>query len=473
LLTAPPPATVPPAPREATIQEAKQLAWLNNWAAAARVLERIEPHGLEPANQAIALFARAAHIRGNVEGMSLPEAAAWLTSASDVARGAGLDRIEATASSALASMLRDTGEIETAKSSAKRSVAAAQRAGDLYHLPQMMAALAEIEAASGNFIRAEAAYARATDLVDALLRGFPHPRHKNTLIATMSRVFDGHLALALDRLHDVGKSFQILESARARGLIDLLQGTDVGPMAYPRMTRDIAALNRDLASEEDPGRRGLLLERLWELEVRSIRPRTPSAEWRDLHAARPVSLQRLQESLADDELVIEYVLAHPRSFALAISHEQVTSYHLKGRSELESAAESHLAAIRDRRTARAEAKALYELLLQPVALLGQRQRLVIVPDGKLHLVAFDALVDPEDRYVAETHVISYAPSATAYYLLSSPPPNETAQVALLGVVARVIHRPKLRSANFTCAAVDSSPRWALPTGPLFRNLSPK
>ena len=61
---------------------------------------------------------------------------------------------------------------------------------------------------------------------------------------------------------------------------------------------------------------------------------------------------------------------------------------------LESAVESHLAAIRKRRDGRAEAKALYQLLLQPVALLAQSTRVVIVPDGKLHLVAFEALLDP-------------------------------------------------------------------------------
>ena len=216
-------------------------------------------------------------------------------------------------------MLRDTGQIEPAETYAKRSVTAARRSGDLYHLPRMMAALAEIEAANGNFTQAERTYAQATDLVDSLLRGFPHPKHKNTLIATMSRVFDGHFQLALEQLSDVNKAFHVLESARARGLVDLLQGTDGLSLVYPRMTREIAVLNRALANEEDADRRTLLLDRLWELEVRSIRPRTPSADWQELHVAKPVSLQRLQARLAEGELVIEYVLGQPRSFALSPS----------------------------------------------------------------------------------------------------------------------------------------------------------
>ena len=99
---------------------------------------------------------------------------------------------------------------------------------------------------------------------------------------------------------------------------------------------------------------------------------------------------------------------------------------------LKAAVEKHLAAAVDRRDARAEAKALYQLLLQPVALLGQSTRVVIIPDGKLHLVAFDALVDPNDRYVVETHVISYAPSATVYYLLSRPMPSQPTSDGVVG-----------------------------------------
>ena len=109
--------------------------------------------------------------------------------------------------------LRDIGRTETAATYARRSVAAAQRAGDLYHLPQLMAVLAEIEESNGNLTQAEAEYSRATDLVDGLLKGFPHPRNKNILVATMGRVFEGHFDLALNRSKDVGKAFQILESA--------------------------------------------------------------------------------------------------------------------------------------------------------------------------------------------------------------------------------------------------------------------
>ncbi|MCZ2075900.1 MAG: CHAT domain-containing protein [Bryobacterales bacterium] len=366
------------------------------------------------------------------------EAIKRLSAAAEVARGAGLDRIEADASSALASHLRDAGNLATAAAYAKRGVAAARRAHDTYHLPQMLATLAEVEAANGNLGGADATYSQATDLVQALLRGFPHPKHKNTLIATMGRVFQGHFALALDSLHDLPKAFSILESARALGLVDLLRASDAHRVHSPwdeQAAHQVAVLQRNLSAETDPDRRSELLERLWELEVRSFRPRTPAAEWaQNLPAAKPVSIQRLRATLAHGELVIEYVLRRSRSFALAISRDRVAHYELKGRSELESAVDLHLAAMRRQRDGRAEARALYRFLLGPAApLLSQSKRLVIVPDGKLHLLSFGALRDPADRYLVETHVISYAPSATAYYLLSAPNPQRTLQASVLGV----------------------------------------
>jgi len=44
-----------------------------------------------------------------------------------------------------------------------------------------------------------------------------------------------------------------------------------------------------------------------------------------------------------------------------------------------------------------------------------------------------AAVDPQGRYLVETHVISYAPSATVFYMLSGRRPSRPRRVELLGV----------------------------------------
>ena len=667
LLATPQPFAGPTSPREATVQEARRLAWLNNWTEAALALDRLEDSGL-PGDYAIALFAKAAHIRGNIEGMSLPaaadevasmlasvpalndselrlellaikgdiefqydlraaqatweealqlastqgparwqaraegelgtiaflnghilaalklvsgalvkaelsgdiaaqiryrtalgeglaqfgrpadairffdkalslsastprayfpftayigkarllaateradeglrmlheglrdarkkglkvreartlavlgelsavsrkqdEAEAWLMAAAEVAQSAGLDRIEADASSTLASLLRDTGKTSMAAVYAERSVAAARHARDLYHLPQMMAVLAEIEATNGSTRKSEATYAQATNLVDALLRDFPHPRHKNTLIGMMGRVFQGHFEVSLIGLNDFGKAFQILESAKARGLVDLLGGSRGTPRTSPiwdtQPAHQVAILQRKLSTEQDPSQRGRLLDRLWELEQRSFRAPAPSEAFQAPSSATPVSVQHLQSQLTKDELVIEYVLGPARSFALAIGQERTAHYELKSRREIEVAVESYRAAVHSKRDGRVEARALYQLLLQPVVVLSQSKRLVIIPDGKLNLVAFGGLLDSNERYVVETHVVSYAPSATVYCLLSEPTPPRTDQLAMLGIGgARYSSRGpgdgSSQVRGFGLFSPSSPPRWS-------------
>jgi CHAT domain-containing protein len=56
-----------------------------------------------------------------------------------------------------------------------------------------------------------------------------------------------------------------------------------------------------------------------------------------------------------------------------------------------------------------------------------------MPDGKINLVPFDALRDSEGRYVLESHVVTYAPSATVLQLLREPSSADRATRNFLGV----------------------------------------
>ena len=337
----------------------------------------------------------------------------------------------------------------------------------------MMAILAEIEAKNGNFSAAEAAYAQATDAVNGLLRDFPHPRHKNTLIATMSRVFQGHFELALDNLHDVPKAFAVVESAKAYGLVDLLHGSSTrqGEAWDKHAVRQVAELQRSLSHEGDQRRRSELLDQLWELEMRSFRSRDVGLDHHTSSSVRPVSIPRLQSRLADNELLIEYVLSSPRSFALAISRDQVTHYELADRRDIEAAVDMHLAAVRRRRDGRFEAAALYRLLIAPVAFPANKTRLIIVPDGKLHVTAFGALMNPDGAFLVESHVISYAPSATAYYLLSESAPERVHRVSHWASVALSTTRIQSETWCPLSAVEASSIHLQRPDGLRFPSLS--
>jgi CHAT domain-containing protein len=73
-----------------------------------------------------------------------------------------------------------------------------------------------------------------------------------------------------------------------------------------------------------------------------------------------------------------------------------------------------------------------------------------IGDGKLHILPFDALKDEKGNYVLESHVVTYAPSATVLDLLRKARSSDPAELNFLGV-GGVSYSSK------AIAAVDRSP----------------
>jgi tetratricopeptide (TPR) repeat protein len=343
----------------------------------------------------------------------------WLTTATNVAHAAGLSRIEAEAASKLSSVLTSQGTLGEASAYARDSVAAAERAGDVYHLPQDLAALGEIEASRGNLRAAELTYARATRVVNSIFTDLPHTRHESTVVATMGSIFQGYFDLALNKLRDPSKAFAVLESARARGLADSIRERQakelVDEQRDPAKLRTVADLNRRLEHEPVSADRTKLLERLWESELRSLRFRAGPGQDPSARHPHPVSLAELQGQLREGELMIEYVLGQGRSIAFALTRGAAVAYTLPSRKEIESAIDQQTQAIQQSRDGRAEGRLLYSMLFEPVGLLRSCNRIVLVPDGKIDMAAVGAALDPEGRYLVESHVLS----------LPRPPPRGT------------------------------------------------
>ena len=58
--------------------------------------------------------------------------------------------------------------------------------------------------------------------------------------------------------------------------------------------------------------------------------------------------------------------------------------------------------------------------------------MVVVRDGPLHLLPFEAFMGPHGRYLAQAAVVSYAPSVTSFHLLSREIVNQQSRT-MLGV----------------------------------------
>lgn len=79
-------------------------------------------------------------------------------------------------------------------------------------------------------------------------------------------------------------------------------------------------------------------------------------------------------------------------------------------------------------------KALYQRLFAPIKqLLGNRRRVLLVPDVNLNLVQFAALVDENGQYLVENYDVSYPTSGRELLRIQEPSSSET--------VATVIANP--------------------------------
>jgi len=91
---------------------------------------------------------------------------------------------------------------------------------------------------------------------------------------------------------------------------------------------------------------------------------------------------------------------------------------LDSKARIEALVAHYLEAVKAKLPALTEARDLYDVLLRPIGEAIQKQSLIIVRDGQLHLVPFDALREASGRYVAESRTVIYSPSATTFYLLA-------------------------------------------------------
>ncbi|HEY7159800.1 MAG TPA: CHAT domain-containing protein, partial [Acidobacteriota bacterium] len=126
----------------------------------------------------------------------------------------------------------------------------------------------------------------------------------------------------------------------------------------------------------------------------------------------------LTKSLPHEKAFLQYVVTEDTTFLfLVAAGEPISTYQIDLTSnEIERMAKEFQQQLADRDPAfRASAKKLYGLLIKPVEkhLIGKTS-LILVPDGQLWEVPFQALVDNNDRYLIESFPISYAHSLAVF-----------------------------------------------------------
>ena len=233
------------------------------------------------------------------------------------------------------------------------------------------------------------------------------------------------------------QAFEYAERARARVLLDSLQGTRTDPAQFmtaaeraqeQSILERMAALNlrRIQENQESDVNRGATT--LIDADLQQARNDYESFSTK-LYAAHPelrlqnrvpsISSQEVSTLIGDgDTAVLEYVVTpevtHLFVFTPGPPSPEVFSVPV-GREDLAKRIEDFRKKIADQDLGFGPAGAdLYKLLVLPAESLLRKQRnLLIVPDAELWSLPFAALRSGSGRYLLQDHVVVYVPSLAA------------------------------------------------------------
>lgn len=266
-------------------------------------------------------------------------------------------------------------------------------------------------------------------------------------------------------LEYAAKAFEVVERGRARSLLDLLgesttnirEGVPAELFKRKQENLDQQALVGQLLLGVSLTDKALSIEALEKAAVElqneevsienEIRSRNP--RYRELTSTQPLTLAQVQQQVLDEgTALLEYNIGTETSYGWAVTKSAVRIFKLPGRADLDSQVDGLRRLILPPNTGRSifeltpdeqqrgltvrrqdaniaagqfagASHKLYKSILEPaVGLIGGR-RLLIVPDGPLSFVPFEALVTAPGGtdysalpYLLKTNETVYAPSAS-------------------------------------------------------------
>lgn len=313
-----------------------------------------------------------------------------------------------------------------------------------------------------------------TGLRDGNLRARRFETHRDAYELAMRLALDS--AVSTSERHR--EALILSERAHARTLLDQLSAIDVTPRGEA-LHREESALRQEtfyVHTELDRLKRSARdhRERLGELEARALRLERAWSDLQERLLAQNAEYARLRypfESLTegwgptagrDRRAVLEYFLGKQESYLFVLSRDSSHVFRLDGRERLEAEVERLRRALsapgrRQSAPLRRSAAVLYERLLAPAeGVLAEVQELVIISDGALHGLPFEALLtEPaaptapwaELPFLLRRWAVRHAPSLAVLQELEKRPASADGDDLL-------VVSPRLDSSDLEFAATE-------------------
>lgn len=312
--------------------------------------------------------------------------------------------------------------------------------------------LARVERERDHLNEAHTQIEAALSLIDSLRIKVADHDLRASYLASVQKYYSFYIDLLIQmhrryptKKHDV-TALQASERAHARSLLDLLaeaqidirQGVDSALVTRERLLQQqinvkgerlTKLLNGKHTEEQATAAKHELETILTQYQELETQIRVSSPRYAALTQPQPLSLKEIQKRVLDNNTVLlEYALGEEHSYLWAITKKQCSIFTLPPRKEIEERVKGYLAIINSPSSPAvsiaSQGKNLYDVLLKSAGkILQTKPNLIIVPDGILHYLPFEALVDSvknnAPRYLIESINISYAPSASVLGLIKN------------------------------------------------------
>lgn len=310
--------------------------------------------------------------------------------------------------------------------------AIANRSGEaeaLFHL-------ANVESDRDNLKEAQAYIEEAIALVEDLRTNIASQDLRTSFFETVQSYYELYIDLLM-RQHSqnpnadyAAQALHISERGRARSLLELLTeaNADIRQGIDPTLLNEEQQLQVRLQAIEEQlvavkataaqpdqyapleAEQQRLLAQYQQLQSRI---RATSPKYAALNYPEPLTLDQIQSQVLDSETVLlQYALGDERSYLWVVTDTELYSYVLPGQQQLEAIARPFRDAILRRRPVESSARQLADVILQPAAAQLQGTRLVVVGDGILQYIPFQALPYPGEQ--------AFTPLISRYEMVNLP-----------------------------------------------------
>jgi CHAT domain-containing protein/tetratricopeptide (TPR) repeat protein len=370
-----------------------------------------------------------------------------------------------------------------------------------------------------------AAYREALNTIETIRQGtLSADESRSTFLSTTKDVFDDAIGMFSERalmnaqsgtplsgpaLNDAAEAFKIAEQSRARSLLDMLSETGVNltegvPADLLKRKGEIQARQQEIAealtgasfSEETNKKSNTDLEKeldalTVELDGIETQIHAASPRYASLTKPQPLTLAEVQQQVIDDNTtLLEYGLGQQASYLWAVTKTSVSLFKLPARAEIDNQAiaarvqmipeklRAPIAGINlpaqptrglglsssnaGPATAFAESSnKLYQTIVAPASSVIGKNRILVVADGALNYVPFEALVTQPGGsdyaslpYLVKTNEIAYAPSSSVIGVIRKLAAAKPANKNILLVADPVFNSddPRAKGVTNTVAA---------------------